>query len=407
MNIPQQSLSATPVALTVELELAAVSAGLRPPPPLPRERAGLLAGAVAADLARILGDQVHDCGLLLPAALYDITELLQPGLSWVELLLEIYRGSLAGIGFLPQIIGLGGDEDFPVAALRPQRRPGSGPLLVLPILLVGERETVDRIQQQLEDVLLERGRTGIDTEALIRRDFGLNPVNLTYATFNDLSALLKIQLGHAGLDPLWQLLEGALFRPDQAVEIRLPEGNAFVGRGDEVYTTFHTFDQWAAGGGDTDSYCLWLRQQRLYETGLAAHGLTIRRLRSQAALESGCAGRLGRLAADYGIDSELLREPDHAAPLEGAAIVLLTEHATRELGPVAYTVLAQAADGTVLHMGNEYPLTADAARRVRERWAETAAQLGLVLHLAQPGKILVSEDGRHLLPQVDFSDGAH
>ena len=102
-----------------------------------------------------------------------------------------------------------------------------------------------------------------------------------------------------------------------------------------------------------------------------------------------------------------MREPDHAAPLEGAAIVLLTEHATRELGPVAYTVLAQAADGTVLHMGNEYPLTADAARRVRERWAETAAQLGLVLHLAQPGKILVSEDGRHLLPQVDFSDGAH
>lgn len=409
MNTPQQSLSATPVALTVELDLAAVNAGLQPPPPLGKDRAGALADAIAADLARILGDPVQACGLILPAALYDLTELLQPGLPWVEVLLEVYRGSFAGRGFTPQVLALGSDGDFPIPALAPQRRPGSGPLLILPLLLVGERSAVEQIQAQLEEVLLERGRSSLQTEHMMRQDFQLAPRNLTYATFNDLSALLKIQLGHAGLEPLWQLLEGALFRPDQAELVQLPEQNEFLGLGGEVYTVFRTFDQWAAAtGGDVRSYRQWLLKQRLYEAGLAAHGLKVRRLRHPARLDSSCSGQLQRLVAEHEIDGELLREPDAPVPaLDGADIILLTEHSTPELGPVGYTVLAQAGDGRVLHVGNEYPLTLAAAQELRERWAEVAARHELPLHLAQPGQILTSEDGQHLLPQVDFGEGAH
>lgn len=409
MNTSQRSLSATPIALTVELDLAAVNAGLRPPPPLSREQAGQLADAVAADLARILGSDVQACGLLLPAALYDITELVQPGLPWVEVLLEIYRGSLSGMGFMPQIMGIGGNEPFPVAALAPQRRPGSGPLLILPILLVGEPETIERIQPQLEEVLLERGRANITTEQIFRRDFQTTPLNLSYATLNDLSALLKIQLGHAGLEPFWQLLEGALFQPERAEHVRLAEHNEFIGLNGEIYTVFHTFDQWAAiHGPDLLSYRHWLLRQRLYETGLAAHGLSIRRLRSLAQLDAACSGKLGALLAEHEITTTILREPEQDLPvLEDAALILLTEHSTPELGPIGYTVLVQTADGRILHVGNEYPLTPEAAADLREHWAETATRLGLPLHLAQPGEILTSENGRHLMPQVEFSDGAH
>src|SRR5690625_1998922 len=135
MKTSQRGLSATPIALTVELDLAAVNAGLCPPPPLSREQAGYLADAIAADLARILGSDIHSCGLLVPAALYDLTELMQPGLPWVEVLLEIYRGSLSSTNFIPQVIGIGGSDSFPVAALGPQRRPGSGPLLIVPLMV--------------------------------------------------------------------------------------------------------------------------------------------------------------------------------------------------------------------------------------------------------------------------------
>ncbi|NLO80198.1 MAG: hypothetical protein GX093_07820 [Xanthomonadaceae bacterium] len=409
MTTLQQSLTATPIALTVELDLAAVSAGMRPPPPLTKQHAGILADAIAADLARIVGERIQACGLVISAALYDLTELLRPGLPWVEILLEIYRGSCAGRGFVPQVLALGGDADFPIQALAPLRRPGSGPLLVLPLLLVADRTVIEGMQRQLEETLLEQGRCGLPTEEVIRRDFGLAPRNLNYATFNDLSALLKLQLDRAGLDPLWQLLEGALFRPHHAELVQLPEGNRFVGRGGEVYTLFYTFDQWAGRGlGDSESYRRWLLKQRLYEAGLAAHGLRIRRLHPAAELASGCSSRLTQALAEHELQGELLREPDTPPPpLEDARVILLTEHSTPELGPVAYTVLAQAGDGRVLHLANEYPLTQEAARDVRERWAETAARLGLALHLAQPGRLLVSDDGKHLLPQVEFGEEVH
>lgn len=407
--MPQESLSATPVALTVELELAAVRAGQQPPEPLSRDQAGQLADAIAGDLARILGTNVHDCGLILPAALYDLTELMQPGLPWVEVLLELYRGSFAGKGFMPHVIGIGGNRPFPVPALAPRRQPGAGPLLLLPMLLVGERKTIDEAQQRLEEVLLEKGQAGAATEQILRLSFGIEPVNLAYATFNDLSALLKIQLGHAGLDGLWRLLETALFRPGQTEEVRLAEKNVFVGRDNNVYTLFYTFDEWLAdAAGDADSYSRWLRMQRLYEAGVAAHGLTVRRLRHVAQLEAGCGGRLGRLAEQHEIGGDVLREPDDSIPpLEGASVVFLTEQATRELGPFAYTVLVQASDGRVLHMSNEYPLTAEAARNVREGWASTAAELGLALQLSQTGEMTTSEDGRHLMPLTDFDDTTH
>lgn len=409
MNTTQRGLSATPIVLTVELDLAAVSSGLRPPPPLQPPQAGQLADAIAADLARILGTDVHKCGLLVPAALYDMTELMQPGLPWVEVLLEIYRGSLAGTGFMPQVMGIGGNEPFPVAALAPQRRPGSGPLLLLPILLVGEPETIEHIQSLLEDVLLERGRASMPTEQIIRRDFQAAPLNLSYATLNDLSALLKIQLGHAGLEPLWQLLEGALFRPEQMVHARLPEHNEFIGLNATIHTAFHTYDQWAAiHGNDTLGYRHWLLRQRLYEAGLAAHGLLIQRLHSTPSLDITCSGDLGAISTEHEITSDILREPEQDLPaMEDAKLILLTEHSTPELGPIGYTVLVQADDDRVLHIGNEYPLSEKAATNLREYWADTASRLGLSLHLAQPGEILTSDDGLHLMPQMEFGEGAH
>lgn len=409
MNTSQRGLSATPIALTVELDLAAVNTGLRPPPPLPRQPAGQLADAVAADLTRILGSDIQACGLLVPAALYDMTELIQPSLPWVEVLLEIYRGSLPDTRFTPQIMGIGGSDPFPIAAMAPQRRPGSGPLLILPILVVGEPATIERIQPQLEEILLDRGRASMATEQIIRRDFQTAPLNLSYATLDDLSALLKIQLGHAGLEPLWQLLEGALFRPERMEHVKLAEHNEFIGLNGEICTVFHTYDQWAAvHGNDTLGYRHWLLRQRLYEAGLAAHGLSIRRLRSLAQVDASCSGKLAAILAEHEITADVLREPEQDLPaLEEAELILLTEHSTPELGPIGYTVLVQASDDRVLHVGNEYPLTAEAAAALREYWAETATRLGLSLHLAQPGEILTSDDGMHLMPQVEFGEGAH
>ena len=116
------ALSATPGVLTVELDPSAIMQS-RPPEPLSRDSADLLAGPIADDLRRIVGESVADAGLIFPAALYDLTEILQPGLPMVEAMLDIIVAAY--------VVGLSKLNYSPLAALvgvfRKQRLPHSGP----------------------------------------------------------------------------------------------------------------------------------------------------------------------------------------------------------------------------------------------------------------------------------------
>lgn len=408
MDSLRPGLSATPAALTVELDLNEVAAGLRPPAPLTRSQAERLAEAVGADLRRILGEELASCGMIVPGALYDLTELLRPGLPFIETLLELYRGSLPQGQFRPQVVAIGSSGDsFPVEALAPARRPGSGPLLVMPILFVAPAAEIDRLQSILEEILLEKGTAEPPTEQRLREDFGLRPVNISYATINDLCALLKIQLEHNELGGLWQLLEAVLYRPGEAARVDLPEGNVFLLDGAEVYSPFYSFAEWVAQVGNEgdpgQGYAQWVKRQRQYMAGLSAHGLKTFWVAADPALRSGCANSgLRRAKGAVLPDQELVTEPaPPARALPDPSIVLLSEQATPELGPVAYSVLVQAASGEVLHLGNEYPLNPQAIIRIRDRWAKLAAQMGVELHVARPYRLVTAEDGSDLIP--DFT----
>ena len=411
MSSLQAGLSVTPAVLTVELALDPVTRGARPPAPLDRDQADRLAAAIADDLRKILGD-IDDVGLVVVAALYDLTELLRPGLPILEVLLELYRGALPPTGFEPQILALGGQEGrFPIPAIAPARLPGSGPLLVLPFVFVGPQAAIESVQSRLESLLLEQGKASLATDRMVRLEFGLQPENLAYATVNDLAALLKIQLEHNDLAPLWQLLEGALYRPEQPQKVALPSGNLFFQRGHEVYTPFYTYDEWA-GRGDAEplqSYRDWMRYQRQYMAGLAAHGLSVQPTAPDIGLPSACENRGLELARNRVLDdAEVRREPATPLPdLSKARVIVFTEHADRLLGPVAYTAMVQSSEGEVLYLGNEYPLQPSGMASIRRRWAELGSAAGVELHLSQPGEIVVSEDGRHLVPFLDTEGGPH
>ncbi|RFA30557.1 hypothetical protein CAI21_05800 [Alkalilimnicola ehrlichii] len=311
----------------------------------------------------------------MPGALYDLTELLQPGLPFIETLLELYRGSLPQTGFVPQIVAIGSEtEQFPVQALAPLRRPGSGPLLAIPLLFVGQASAIDKLQEQLESVLLEKGQAQLETENCLRQDWGLQPVNLSYVTVNDLCALLKIQLENAELGKLWQLLESALYRPNERTRVELDTGNIFFLEGNQAYSPYYTFDEWQALhpnlSDPTAGYSEWTKQQRTYFAGLGAHGIEVHPVAGTPSLAGLCENKgLDKAKRQALSNPGLLREPDHDPDnLEDASIILLTEHALNELGPVAYTALVQAADGTVLHLGNEYPLQPSGIAMIRDYW---------------------------------------
>jgi hypothetical protein len=65
-----------------------------------------------------------------------------------------------------------------------------------------------------ERELLERGMAGADTALAAQAAFGLQVEHARYLTVHDLTAMMAMQYDHAGLAPLWPLLETALLEPD-------------------------------------------------------------------------------------------------------------------------------------------------------------------------------------------------
>jgi len=409
----QAALSATPAVLTVELSPEAIAEGQRPPEPLSRDGADVLAGAVADDLRRALGDRISDAGLIVPGALYDITELLRPGLPMAEMMLDVYRSSLRGGPFQPHLLAIGASGGhFPIQEMAPARPPGAGPLLALPFAFVAPGNLLDPVRATLESELLEKGRASSVTEGLLRQQFGLDPVNLSFATFHDLSALMKVQLEYAGFGPLWRLLETALYTPEQPVEETLEPGNRFLVVNGRCWTPFLDFDGWVDRFGGRDrvtSYGDWQRVQRQYVAGLAAHGLEVNVTEPVPGVFAEDVETALAVAQQHVIGEQ----PRYTITVSGqdeiqrAAVITLTEQSLPELGPVAYTILAQDTDGALAYLGHDYPLMPEGIALIRDEWQRRAHTLGAAFHLERPGRLVVSGETPRLMPYLDYEGPAH
>ncbi len=406
--------SPAPAVLTVELDLEVVTQGEPPPEPLTGEAADKLCWALAEDLQRILGP-LHQYGFVVLGGLYDVTEILRPGLPIVDSLAELYRRSLPDTRFQPQVMAIGTQgAEFPMPEIAPQRRPGSGPLLCIPFVFLGEPEAMDALSPRLEQQLLEKGRASLRTGQLIQDSFGVQPLNLSFATFNDLCALMKIQLEHAGFGPLWQLLESALFIDQPPARIELPEGNLIIVDGTEAFARFLTFRQWSAEHPDSEhpaaDYGRFHQLQRQYTAGLAAHGLQVHSVEHAVALRDDnldkalSEARMCAMPANTQHVNEIVTQSDHWTDVAG---ISLTEHSRPGLGPIAFTVLVRSGDGRILHYANQYPLAPEAVSHTRDLWRATAERFGLELEVIQPGDVLHTPSRDQLLPWPEAIGPSH
>ena len=380
-----------------------------PPEPLSVKDATALAGHLAKDLDRILGGIDH-LGLILPGALYDQTEILQPGFPLIGALADLYRGSLRD-GFIPQLIALGTDgAHFPVAAIDPRCQPGSGPLLLLPFCFVGAREDIARLARTMEDTLLQNGEVSQATREAVQQVFGLAALNLSFATLGDLCALLRVQLEGNELLPLWELLEQAWFERPGVRSATLDGGNRFLVAGDHAHTLFYTFDDWAQFGPGRglpaaqlgDGYRCWAQLQRQYAMALEAYGLHVRWVLANPQLEETLMAVEGEaakaalreipcLSGDYLV--EALFQNDSENPERSMTI---TNHADPQLGTLAYTVMSLDAGGQLLRLEHHYPLRPQGLNAIIDRLIQRCAEQGIERQVLHPGRLLYSENGRSL-----------
>ncbi len=400
--------------LAIELDPQADPTGV-PPPPLTVAAAAALAGHLAKDLDRIL-DGIAHLGLILPGALYDQTEVLRPGFPLFQALAELYSGRSRRMEFTPQLMALGTDQGFfPVPTINPLRRPGSGPLLLLPFCFIGSDPDIARLARVMEDTLLQNGEVSSATGEAVQQAFGLKALNLSFATAGDLCALLRTQLEANGFLPLWELLEHAWFERPGTRSIALDAGNRYLIAEDHAHTPFYTFNDWAQFGPGRAlppaelgaGYAEWTRAQRQYSMALEAYGLHVRQVLANPGLEGTLATATGEtalaafreipcLSGDYLV--ERIFHNDSERPERQVSI---THQATPELGTLAYTVTTLDATGQLARLEHHYPLRPQGLQLIIDQWVQRCADQGIERRVLHPGRLLYSENGRSLRGATD------
>jgi hypothetical protein len=243
--------------------------------------AGELAGLVARDLAKLVPEAATlDLGLV--AGLFDPVELLRPG--WplhaeLERLVARAPGAAGG-----RVVGFGADGEGLPESLRPSPEFAGGPLRLLPLLLRGDAADVAAVGERMEQVLLDTGMAGADTALLAQQAFAAPVEHARLLTLNDLAAMMAMQYEHAGLGPLWPLLEAALLAPDAVQWLDAPPEPLAVYENGGVRLALLDIDAWAEGGfapPDTDAERLaraferFQMRQRQLAAVLGAHGVPV------------------------------------------------------------------------------------------------------------------------------------
>jgi len=245
------------------------------------EAAGGLAALVARDLDKqVPGAAALDLGLV--AALFDPVELLRPGYplhAELERLVARAPGAPGG-----RVVGFGANAEGLPGALKPASEHAQGPLRLLPLLLRGDASAVAEVGDRMEQVLLDTGMAGADTALLAQEGFATRIEHARLLTVNDLAAMMALQYEHAGLAPLWPLVETALLAPaDEQWLDAPPEPLARYANG-EVRMALLDIDAWAEGGfapGQLDAERLarafdhFQGRQRQFAAVLDAHGIPV------------------------------------------------------------------------------------------------------------------------------------
>ena len=173
--------------------------------------AGTLAAHMARDLAGFT-PAASALQLVTVGAHYDVVELLRPGWPLHRELDQLAARAPGDAG--GRVIAFGAHEDKLPCALTPQAEHAGGPLRLVPFVLGGDAAIAARVGETLERDLMESGMAGAETALFAQEAFGLRVEHARYLTLHDLAAMMALQYEHAGLAPLWPVVEAALLAPD-------------------------------------------------------------------------------------------------------------------------------------------------------------------------------------------------
>lgn len=297
MSIPVSNLSAANVSTAnvfgaLALELAPGTTA--PHTALPQHQAGVLATAMADDLARFAPEAATlEC--VMVGAHYDAVELLRPGWPIHQALQALAARAprrdngrsaqaAAPASASGRIIAFGTHQGRLPETLSPSLEQAGGPLRLLPFVLAGDAAVAARVGALFERDLMERGMAGAECALIAQDAFGLRVEHARYLTVHDLCAMTALQYEHAGLAPLWPLLETALLSPEREAWLDAPPEPLLHYCEREARIAMFSPDAWHnryRPGDDADSarlavaFAQFEARQRQFAAVLQAHAVPV------------------------------------------------------------------------------------------------------------------------------------
>lgn len=248
---------------------------------LEQAAAGELAALMARDLARF-SPRIVELDLGVAAGLFDPVELLRPGYPLHGELARLVAQA-PGRGDA-RVVAFGARAGQLPQPLRPEPQFADGPLRLIPWVLHGAADAIAAVGERLESVLLDAGMAGADTALLAQAAFGATVEHARYLTVHDLAAMTALQYEHAGLAPLWPLIETALLRPTDLAWLDNVSEPLAVYRNSEVRMAMFDLDAWVQAGfapasGDaakmTRAFDRFRIRQQQFAAVLNAHGIAV------------------------------------------------------------------------------------------------------------------------------------
>jgi hypothetical protein len=250
---------------------------------LAQAEAGALATHLAHDLAGFAPEAAR-LELITVGAHYDAVELLRPGWPLHRELDQLAARAPGGDVAAGRVIAFGTHAGQLPGALAPQPEYAGGPLRLLPFVLAGAPTVAAAVGAAFERDLVERGMAGAATALAAQQLFGLRVEHARYLTVHDLAALMALQYQHAGLAPLWPLLEAALLAPEAEEWLDAPPEPLVHYHGREAHIALFSPTAWreryAAGSGDDGErlerrFAQFQARQRQFAAVLGAHAVPV------------------------------------------------------------------------------------------------------------------------------------
>ncbi len=318
---------------------------------------------ISSELSAIL-PHLDDTSYAIVGALYQSSELLQPGFPIHTQLRQYANAALKGENNRRNqlIIGANSEGKIP-EGLKQNNAVQFTPLLLVPFVVLSDN---DKTKEIFEKQLMHKGMGSVELLKKVQQVLGVKVRHVNFMTVLDLAAMMHNHLQMAGFEPLWQLLEQAMFDANPEKKVVTPQLNEFYLSKKIVFSPFFSYVFWSTHGPGKnikdaqEKYLHYTQVQRQYVATLTEHGLDVRQFAptTQTYPANGehiCFATLdeNRISGDY--YHEIIK------PLNKNQKQTIDKNEHQHLGVLFYQVTDES-DGMEFY----YPLTAKGLLEIEE-----------------------------------------